>query len=140
MAQELISHDIHNNTYQYKTTFSVEIVPVCKDSVVCLPVKLAQSLGNLSQICVVQRVTQAVHLIDPSTCQTAEVSGATYWRTPFNSVCESKDLSELTVMDSEAIADKDRRHVAGSGAHSHKVRLSFFNTSITLYRCLGWTV
>ena len=29
-SQELVSHDIHNNTYQYKHTFSVEIVPVCK--------------------------------------------------------------------------------------------------------------
>jgi nonsense-mediated mRNA decay protein 3 len=29
-SQELISHDTHNNTFQYKHTFSVEIVPVCK--------------------------------------------------------------------------------------------------------------
>ena len=29
-SQELISHDTHNNTYQYKHTFSAEIVPVCK--------------------------------------------------------------------------------------------------------------
>ena len=25
-----MSHDTHNNTYQYKHTFSVEIVPICK--------------------------------------------------------------------------------------------------------------
>lgn len=31
-AQELISHDIRNNTYNYKHTFSVSIVPVCKVS------------------------------------------------------------------------------------------------------------
>ena len=29
-SQELISHDTHSNTYNYKSTFSVEIVPVCK--------------------------------------------------------------------------------------------------------------
>lgn len=29
-SQRLISHDIHSNTYNYKSTFSVEIVPVCK--------------------------------------------------------------------------------------------------------------
>ena len=68
-AQELVSHDIHNNTYNYKDTFSVEIVPICKDNIVCLPKKLAQKLGNMSQICVVQRVTQTLHLIDPNTCQ-----------------------------------------------------------------------
>ena len=68
-AQELVSHDIRNNTYNYKDTFSVEIVPLCKDNIVCLPRKLAQKLGNMSQLCIVQRVTQSVHLIDPNTCQ-----------------------------------------------------------------------
>jgi len=29
-SQELISHDVHNNTYNYKHTFAVEIVPICK--------------------------------------------------------------------------------------------------------------
>lgn len=29
-SQELVSHDTHNNTYNYKYTFSVEIVPICK--------------------------------------------------------------------------------------------------------------
>ena len=29
-SQELVSHDIHSNTFQYKHTFSVEIVPICK--------------------------------------------------------------------------------------------------------------
>ncbi len=68
-AQELVSHDIHNNTYNYKSTFSVEIVPICKDNIVCLSPKLAQQLGNLGQICICHRVTQTVHLIDPATLQ-----------------------------------------------------------------------
>ena len=29
-SQELVTHDSHSNTYTYKYTFSVEIVPVCK--------------------------------------------------------------------------------------------------------------
>jgi nonsense-mediated mRNA decay protein 3 len=28
--KQLVSHDIHTATYNYKYTFSVEIVPVCK--------------------------------------------------------------------------------------------------------------
>src|SRR5688572_25626486 len=31
-AQELVTHDPHNNTYDYKHTYSVEIVPICKVS------------------------------------------------------------------------------------------------------------
>ena len=49
-SQTLISHDVQNNSFNYKSTYSVEIVPVCKDEVVCLPKKLAQSLGNMGQI------------------------------------------------------------------------------------------
>lgn len=29
-SQELVSHDIHNNKFQYKHTFSVEVVPISK--------------------------------------------------------------------------------------------------------------
>lgn len=35
-AQELVSHDIRNNTFTYKYTFSVEIVPICKVRQICL--------------------------------------------------------------------------------------------------------
>jgi nonsense-mediated mRNA decay protein 3 len=133
----LISHDIHTNTYNYKISFSCEIVPICKDNIVCLGSKLAQSLGNLGQLCVVLRVTHTVHLIDPNTCQSrsqiafchiaewflsvAEVTGERFWRSPFSSVCEPKQLVEFTVMDVEIIMDKDRKHVAGGGALSNKV-------------------
>ncbi len=64
-----MSHDIHNNTHNYKHSFAVDIVPICKDNVVCLPAKLAQSLGNLGQVLVCIRVTTTVHLIDPNTLQ-----------------------------------------------------------------------
>jgi len=63
-----MSHDPRSNVYNYKHVFSIEIVPVCKDDVVCLPPSLARHLGNMSQICVVLRVTQVVHLIDINTC------------------------------------------------------------------------
>lgn len=29
-SQRLISHDIHSNTFNYKSTYSMEIVPICK--------------------------------------------------------------------------------------------------------------
>lgn len=48
---------------------SVEIVPISKDSVVCLPRKLTQQLGGISPICLVYRVTNSVHLIDVSSGQ-----------------------------------------------------------------------
>ena len=68
-ARELISHDIRSNIYNYKHTSCVEIVPLCKDEVVCLPPALAKQLGDIAQICVVIRVTSSIYVIDPSSCR-----------------------------------------------------------------------
>nr|XP_002735759.1 PREDICTED: 60S ribosomal export protein NMD3-like [Saccoglossus kowalevskii] len=119
-SQRLISHDTHNNTYNYKTTYSVEIVPICKDNIVCLPPKLAQSLGNIGQICLCQRVSNLIHIIDPTSLQIADVTAPVYWRTPFNSLCELKNLTEYIVLQIEPIAMKDMRHQKGQGAKSYK--------------------
>jgi len=42
---------------------------VSKDSVVCLPHKLTHHLGAISPLCLVQRLTNCIHLIDPATTQ-----------------------------------------------------------------------
>ncbi|XP_071115506.1 60S ribosomal export protein NMD3-like [Haliotis cracherodii] len=110
LAKELVSHDPHNNTYNYKYTFSVEIVPLCKDNIVCLPKKVAQSLGNINPLCICNKVTQTIHLIDPNTLQVAELSGTVFWRTPFRILCGPKQLIEYMVMQVDYIADKDRPH------------------------------
>lgn len=68
-SKKLISHDIHSNTYNYKFTYCVDIVPVSKDSVVCLPKKLTNLLGGISPLCLVYRVTNTLHLIDPTAAQ-----------------------------------------------------------------------
>lgn len=48
---------------------SMEIVPVMKDSVVCLSKKMSQQLGGINPLCIVYRVTNSIKLIDPSTAQ-----------------------------------------------------------------------
>ena len=50
-------------------TYSLEIVPISKDSVVCLPKKLSRTLAGISPVCLVYRVTNSLHLIDPSSGQ-----------------------------------------------------------------------
>jgi nonsense-mediated mRNA decay protein 3 len=80
-SQELISHDVHSNTYNYKFTFAVEIVPVCKDNIVCLPRKLAQSLGNISPIVHCSKVTSYLQVIDPMTLQ-----GEYYYRHQYSAL------------------------------------------------------
>lgn len=117
-AQQLISHDVHNNTYNYKTTFSVEIPAVCKDDIVCLPKKVAQQLGNMGQLAICLRVTNCIHLIDFKTLQICEVNGMSYWRNPFQACCSPKNLIEFTIMELEPV--RDRRQKSGEGALSKK--------------------
>jgi len=109
-GKELISHDIRSNKFSYKFTYSVEIIPICKDHIVCLPKKLAQQLGNINPLVLVTRVTQSIHVIDPNTLQWAEMSSAQYWREPFRALCSPKQLVEYMVIEVALVEDRDRVH------------------------------
>ncbi|KAK6015597.1 NMD3 family protein [Ostertagia ostertagi] len=45
MMVNWLSHDTKNNTYDYKHTFCVEIVHICRDNIVCMPKKVASTSG-----------------------------------------------------------------------------------------------
>ncbi|KAK3744403.1 hypothetical protein QZH41_012165 [Actinostola sp. cb2023] len=105
-SEKLISHDIHNSTYNYKYTFSVEIVPVCREEIVCLPLKLARSLGNIGQLLLCNKVATSLQLLDTTTLQMAELSASSYWRTPFKSLGSHKRLIEYMVLQVEQVEKK----------------------------------
>ncbi|PWA39680.1 NMD3-like protein [Artemisia annua] len=48
--KQLVSQDQKSNTYNYKYTFSVEICPICREDLICLPPKLSASLGNIGPV------------------------------------------------------------------------------------------
>jgi len=104
-SERLISHDIHNNTYNYKNTFSVEISPISKNDIVCLPIKVANSLGNMHQIAICQKVTSSIQFVDPFTGKLSDLTAAAYWRNPFSPFTSAKQLSEFTVIDVEKNRD-----------------------------------
>ncbi|KAK6012434.1 hypothetical protein OSTOST_22420 [Ostertagia ostertagi] len=118
LMMELVSHDTKNNTYDYKHTFCVEIVHICRDNIVCMPKKVAQHLGNMSQIAICLRVSNVITLIDPSNLQMADVQATSFWRDPFDSLCTPKQLSEFYVLDVERVDNLDRK--AGHGFISKK--------------------
>jgi len=104
-SERLISHDIHNNTYNNKSTFSVDLAPICKGDIVCIPAKMARSMGNISQIALCHKITSNMHFIDPFTGQVAEVNTTQYWRSPFYAFGSRKQLVEFTVLDVEKNRD-----------------------------------
>ena len=65
-SEKLISHDIRSNTANFKHSFSVEIVPICRDDFVCLPPSLVKKLGGVNPLYICYKVTNSLHLIDPT--------------------------------------------------------------------------
>lgn len=101
-SEELISMDTKNNTSSYKFTYSVEIVPICKDDLICLPVKVAKSLGSIGQLVLCNKVAGSnVHLLDPATLQTTDLPASTYWRQPFGALATIPEMIEFFVLDVE---------------------------------------
>ncbi|KAL7677344.1 hypothetical protein ACOME3_003580 [Neoechinorhynchus agilis] len=101
-SKSLISHDVHSNIFNYKYIYSVEIVPICKDSVICLPPQLMSRFGNsMGPICICYRVTRLIHLIDPNTMKTCQLSATDYFRCPFLPFCNIRQLKQYTVTEVE---------------------------------------
>jgi nonsense-mediated mRNA decay protein 3 len=119
-SKKLISHDIHSNSYNYKYTYMIDIVPISKGSLVCLNKKMQQQMGGISPICLVQQVATAVHLIDPYSAQMAEVSNLAYWRNPFESILNPNQMIEYVVMDIDIIPQGSRKNFPGQGPVSQK--------------------
>ena len=110
-SQQLISMDVHTSTKSYKFSFSVELIPVCKDDLVALPVKLANQMGNVYPLTLCHRIGTSVNLIDPQTLQTADLSTQIYWRQPFQSLADVKQLTEFIVMDIEPLGPMHGRSI-----------------------------
>jgi len=81
-SKKLIGTDDKSNVSNYKYTNYVEICPLCKDDLLCLSAKMAQSLGSIARLVLVKNISNVIHLIDPLTGQTATLTNEAYWRHP----------------------------------------------------------
>lgn len=89
-SQQLISTDIRANTANYKFTYSAEIIPICKDDLVVLPIKVAKQLGNIHPLVLCMRVSGGgLTVMDPRTLQINELQTSVFWWTPFTALCEA---------------------------------------------------
>jgi nonsense-mediated mRNA decay protein 3 len=99
--KQLVSHDIHTSSYNYKYTFSVEIAPPCRDDLVCLPHRTSQALGGLGPLALVTRVGGGITVTDPTTARSVTLDAPSYWRSPFKALFTSRQLVEYVVLDVE---------------------------------------
>ncbi|AEO55576.1 hypothetical protein MYCTH_2299553 [Thermothelomyces thermophilus ATCC 42464] len=112
-SRHLISADTHTGNKSYKFNFSAELVPVCRDDLVALPLKLAKSLGNIAPLVLCYRIGTSVNLLDPNTLQTAELSSDAYWRAPFQPLAGATEMVEFIVMDIEPTGQRKGKWVLG---------------------------
>jgi 60S ribosomal export protein NMD3 len=100
-AQKLISHDPKSNVYNYKYTFSVEIAPICRDDLVCLPRRVANALGNVNPLLLCAKVGTALRFVDASTLKTVDITATGFWQCPFRAIASKPQLVEYVVLDIE---------------------------------------
>ncbi|RAH48932.1 ribosome-binding protein NMD3 [Aspergillus brunneoviolaceus CBS 621.78] len=131
-SQELISMDVHTSTKSYKHTFSIELIPICKDDLVALPLKLARQLGNIAPLTLCHRVGNNVNFLDPTTLQTADVQTGVYWRSPFKNLADVTQLKEFIILDIELTGQSNGRfHLAEATV----ARASDLGSNNTTYFC-----
>lgn len=98
-SQELISSDVHAGTADFKWTYSVELVPICKDDLVCLPPKVARSLSDISQLAICTRVSNMLTFLDPNTGKFSELRSMPFWEHSFSPLADKTSLVEFYVID-----------------------------------------
>eukprot|EP00005_Dracoamoeba_jomungandri_P001180 CAMPEP_0174259896 /NCGR_PEP_ID=MMETSP0439-20130205/8661_1 /TAXON_ID=0 /ORGANISM="Stereomyxa ramosa, Strain Chinc5" /LENGTH=301 /DNA_ID=CAMNT_0015343973 /DNA_START=594 /DNA_END=1499 /DNA_ORIENTATION=+ len=98
-SEKLISSDANSNVHSFNYTFSVEICPVCRFDLVCLPKRLATSLGVKCPLMLCLKVSSQLHMIDPNTLQVANIGVNHYWKDPFRAIANTSHLTEYIVLD-----------------------------------------
>lgn len=98
-SEKLISHDPNSNIYHFNHTFFVEIVPLCRYDLVCLPKKVAQSIGSIYPLVFIDRVTSVVHCMDPNSLQAGTITAQTFWNHPFRPLASAHAMVKFVVLD-----------------------------------------
>jgi len=136
-AKRLISQDIHSNTYNYKYTFSVEIAPICKGDLVCLPISVAKSAGNINPLCLCIKVTTNIHFMDPISLQAAEITSEKFWHTPFRTIATRNEMTEFIVLDVELQGAKNGKYALAMVTVARNRDLGVNNKQFFVYSHLG---
>jgi nonsense-mediated mRNA decay protein 3 len=111
-SKRLISADDHSNIYNYKYSHFVEIIPICREDLVVLDRQIAQREGNISDLCLVSKVTSMIHFVDVTSCQVCEIDATKYWKHPDCTVLlTSRQLVPFIVLSVEAAIVPHRKFV-----------------------------
>ncbi|EME40667.1 hypothetical protein DOTSEDRAFT_157503 [Dothistroma septosporum NZE10] len=136
-SQELISMDVHTSSKSYKFSYSCELVPICKDDLVALPLKIAKQIGNIVPLVLCYRIGTAVNFLDPNTLQIADLSTPIYWRAPFTPLADVQELREFVIMDIEPIGPQVGRFLLAEATVARASDLGVNDTTYNIRTHLG---
>ncbi|TMW57591.1 hypothetical protein Poli38472_003516 [Pythium oligandrum] len=102
-SHKLVSENVRQGTANVQTVYSVELSPICKDDLLVLPAKTAQSCSNVSQLVLCARTTSMTHVLDPRTGRKGELTADKFWKTPFLPLETSTAMTEFIVLDVEPV-------------------------------------
>lgn len=102
VSERLITKDVHTSKCNYKFSYSVEIVPLCKDDLVVLDRQFAGGLG-VGILLVVQKIATSIVLFDPRLMKTIKITSTFYWsnQDKFKVLMSSKDFTKYTILVKE---------------------------------------
>ena len=131
-TKQLVSFDEQNNVHNVKHSVSVEITPICKEDLVCLPPKVAKKYGNVCPVVLCVRAASSLRFVDPIALQHIAINGDGYWRAPFHAVASSKDLVLFVVLNTEPVDDSSY-DAAAPHVHVEVARASDFGRNDTTF-------
>jgi len=129
-SEKLVSQDDKSNTANYKFTFAIELVPICRDDVVCLPSKLARAMGNSSPLLLCHKVSSMLHMVDPLTTTCTEINTNVFWNNPFRSICSSRQLIQFVIIDINPIGRGSGKFIL---ADAQVARVADFGKNDTMF-------
>jgi len=99
-SKQLQGSDLQNNKSAFRFNICVEVVPVCRDDCVILPIKLQQSLfGGGTAVAICTKLQNTVTLTNPFTGESANLHESKYWANQFTAVATSREMIEFLVID-----------------------------------------
>lgn len=97
-ARQLVSQDLKSNIHNFKYSYIVTIVPVCKDDLCILPQKSASNLG-CSQLVLCDNVVQMLFFVDPFSLKRVMIDTEKYYKHPFEPLLSLRMATEFVIID-----------------------------------------
>ncbi|ELP92937.1 nonsense-mediated mRNA decay protein, putative [Entamoeba invadens IP1] len=98
-SKKLVSQDEHKNTYDFKVSFSVEVVPISRLDLVFLPKVVVAMLGGVGPLMVCTQVAGTIHLRDVIKGTEVELYAHQFFQHPFKTLCDSRRFSHYYIVE-----------------------------------------